>query len=253
MLKKIKSFQLITMLAVAIMVFAKENSFGMKPHKVLVFSKTAKFYHKSIPTGIEAIMKLGDENGFKTDTTTNSMNFTTENLKQYKAIIFLSPTGDVLNNEQQKAFEAYIKNGGGFVGIHAATDCEFDWAWYGNLVGAYFSNHPKQQEAVLKVTDQTHISTKHLPKEWKRKDEWYNYKWMAKDLNVLISIDETSYDAGKGKMGDNHPMAWYHNYDGGRSFYTALGHTDESYQEPLFLKHLLGGINYAMGKKQIKR
>jgi type 1 glutamine amidotransferase len=228
-----------------IMVFFMENSFAMKRYKVLVFSKTAKYHHKSIPKGIKAIMKLGEENGFATDTTTNSMNFTAENLKQYSAVIFLSPTGDVLNDEQQKAFEAYIKNGGGFVGIHSATDCEYDWAWYGNLVGAYFSSHPEQQEAVLKVTDQTHISTKHLPKEWKRKDEWYNFKFM----NVLISIDETSYDAGKYKMGSNHPMAWYHNYQGGRSFYTQLGHTDESYQEPLFLQHLLGGIKYAMGKK----
>lgn len=248
-LSKIKSFQLTLLLLAVITVFSMENSFAMKRYKVLVFSKTAKFHHKSIPEGIKAIMKLGEENGFATDTTTNSMNFNAENLKQYSAVIFLSPTGDVLNDEQQKAFEAYIKNGGGFVGIHAATDCEYDWTWYGNLVGAYFSSHPKQQEAVLKVTDQTHISTKHLPKEWKRKDEWYNFKWMAKDLNVLISIDETSYDAGKDKMGSSHPMAWYHNYDGGRSFYTELGHTDESYQEPLFLQHLLGGIKYAMGKK----
>lgn len=248
-LSKIKSFQLTLLLLAVITVFSMENSFAMKRYKVLVFSKTAKFHHKSIPEGIKAIMKLGEENGFATDTTTNSMNFNAENLKQYSAVIFLSPTGDVLNDEQQKAFEQYIKNGGGFVGIHAATDCEYDWTWYGNLVGAYFSSHPKQQEAVLKVTDQTHISTKHLPKEWKRKDEWYNFKWMAKDLNVLISIDETSYDAGKDKMGTSHPMAWYHNYNGGRSFYTELGHTDESYQEPLFLQHLLGGIKYAMGKK----
>ncbi len=248
-LKKIKSLQLILLFVAAILAFSAENALAMKSYKVLVFSKTTGFHHQSIPLGIKAIMKLGEENGFKTDTTTNGMDFNIENLKKYKAVIFLSPTGDVLNNEQQKAFEQYIKGGGGFVGIHAATDCEYDWAWYGNLVGAYFSSHPNQQEAVLKVTDQTHISTKHLPKKWKRKDEWYNFKWMAKNLNVLISIDENSYDAGKGKMDENHPMAWYHDFDGGRAFYTGLGHTDESYQEDLFLKHLLGGISYAMGRK----
>lgn len=249
-LKKIKPFQLINAFLVMVLLFSIENAFSMNTNKILVFSKTSGFHHQSIPAGVKAIIKLGEENHFKTDTTTNSKKFTLENLKQYSAVVFLNPTGDVLNNEQQQAFEQYIKGGGNFVGIHAATDCEYDWAWYGNLVGAYFSSHPKQQEAVLKVTNQNHISTKHLPKEWIRKDEWYNYKWMATDLNVLISIDENSYDAGKGKMGDKHPMAWYHNFDGGRAFYTALGHTDESYDDPLFLKHILGGINYAMGKNK---
>lgn len=245
-----KNFRLITVLAAVLFFLSIQSTFAKKSNKVLIFSKTAKFHHQSIPAGIKAIMKLGEENGFKIDTTTNSKNFNEANLKQYTAVIFLSPTGDVLNEEQQHAFEQYIKSGGGFVGIHAATDCEYDWAWYGNLVGAYFSSHPKQQEAILRVTDQKHISTKHLPSEWKRKDEWYNFKWMATDLKVLISIDESSYDAGKGKMGDKHPMAWYHNFDGGRAFYTELGHTDESFQEPLFLQHLLGGIQYAMGKKK---
>ncbi|MCG9792258.1 ThuA domain-containing protein [Flavobacterium algicola] len=248
--KKIKQGQSISILMVLFLLFSVESSFAMKTNKILIFSKTAKFHHQSIPAGIAAIIKLGEANGFVADTTTNSKSFTKENLKQYTAVIFLSTTGDVLNEEQQLAFENYIQSGGGFVGVHAATDCEYDWAWYGNLVGAYFSSHPKQQDAILKVSNKKHIATKHLPAEWKRKDEWYNYKWMAADLKVLITIDENSYDAGKGKMGANHPMAWYHDYDGGRSFYTALGHTDESYQEPLFLQHLLGGIKYAMGKKK---
>jgi type 1 glutamine amidotransferase len=235
-------------LAILMLLFFMNSANAMRPNKVLVFSKTKGFKHKSIPAGIKAIQKLGDENGFLVDTTTSSENFTKSNLKQYKAVIFLNPTGDVLNDMQQMAFEKYIQAGGGFVGIHSATDCEFDWAWYGNLVGAYFSSHPKQQMAVLKVLESNHLSTKHLPASWKRFDEWYNYKWMSPDLNLLLTIDETSYDAGKDKMGANHPMAWYHNYDGGRAFYTALGHTDESYQDPLFLEHLLGGIKYAMGK-----
>ncbi|HTD40293.1 MAG TPA: ThuA domain-containing protein [Mucilaginibacter sp.] len=216
--------------------------------KVLIFSKTAGFHHNSIAVGIPAIIKLGQENNFDVDTTTNSAKFTVQNLKQYAAVIFLSTTGDVLNDEQQKAFQQYIHSGGGFVGVHAATDTEYDWPWYGDLVGAYFKSHPKQQEAVLHVVDRNFIATKHLPAEWKRFDEWYNYKYIAKGLHVLITIDEKSYTGGEN--GDNHPMAWYHEYDGGRAFYTELGHTDESYADPLYLQHLLGGIKYAMGKSK---
>jgi type 1 glutamine amidotransferase len=215
--------------------------------KVLVFSKTAGFHHESIAVGIPAIIKLGHENNFDVDTTTNSAKFTVANLKQYAAVIFLSTTGDVLNNEQQTAFEQYIKVGHGFVGVHAATDTEYDWAWYGNLVGAYFKSHPAQQEAKLDVIDRGFPATNHLPATWSRFDEWYNYKWIASDLNVLIKIDEKSYKGGEN--GANHPMSWYHAYDGGRSFYTELGHTDASYADPLYLKHLLGGIQYAIGKK----
>ncbi|MEB0261231.1 MULTISPECIES: ThuA domain-containing protein [unclassified Mucilaginibacter] len=223
-------------------------SFAKAKPKVLVFCKTAGFHHESIAVGIPAIIKLGKENNFDVDTTTNSVKFTTANLKQYAAVIFLSTTGDVLNNEQQTAFEQYIKSGKGFVGIHAATDTEYDWPWYGNLVGAYFKSHPaKQQEANLDVVDRDFPATNHLPATWRRLDEWYNFKWIAPDLHVLIKIDEKSYTGGEN--GDNHPMSWYHNYDGGRAFYTALGHTDASYADPLYLKHLLGGIQYAIGKK----
>ena len=229
------------------------SGMAQEKKRLLVFSKTAGFYHKSIPVGKAAIQKLGAENGFEVDTTSNSDKFTKENLQQYAAVVFLNTTGDVLNNEQQQAFEQYINNGKGFVGVHAATDTEYEWPWYGNLVGAYFSDHPEQQEAILKVLDNTTIATKHLPAEWKRKDEWYNFKWMTKDsLNVLISIDESTYDAGKGKMGKNHPMAWYRDFNGGRSFYTELGHTDESYADPLYLQHLLGGIQYAMGLEKMQ-
>lgn len=248
--KKITPNYLTVFLVAVFIALSFNSAFAKKNPKVLIFSKTKGFHHKSIEVGIPAIQKLGAENGFDVDTTTDGKKFTFKNLTQYKAVIFLSTTGDVLNEEQQNEFEKYIQAGGGFVGIHAASDCEYNWQWYGNLVGAYFSKHPAQQEAILRITDPSHISTKHLPIEWKRKDEWYNFKWMANDLNVLIKIDENSYNAGPGKMGDNHPMAWYHNYDGGRAFYTELGHTDESYQDELFLKHILGGIKYAMGKKK---
>lgn len=218
---------------------------GKPKPRVLVFSKTSGFFHKSIPAGIRAITKLGKENGFVVDTTTDASLFTTARLKKYAAVIFLNTTGDVLDSAQEAAFTTYIQSGKGYVGIHAASDTEFDWPWYGKLVGAYFVNHPKPQEAVLKVTDRTHMSTQHLPLEWKRFDEWYNFKDINPDVQVLINLDETSYTGGTN--GSNHPVAWYHAYDGGRAWFTALGHTEESYTEEMFLRHLLGGIRYAIG------
>lgn len=213
--------------------------------KVLIFCKTVGFHHNSIATGIPAIEKLGKENSFEVDTTTDGKKFTYDNLKRYAAVVFLSTTGDVLNAVEQKAFEKYIRSGGGFVGVHSATDTEYDWGWYGNLVGAYFVSHPDhQQMATLNVVDRNFIATKDLPAEWKRLDEWYNFKWIEPGLHILITIDEKTYTGGIN--GANHPMSWYHSYDGGRAFYTALGHTDESYADPLFLNHLLGGIKYAM-------
>jgi uncharacterized protein len=219
------------------------------PRKVLVFSKTEKFRHKDgIPAGIKAIQQLGAENRFAVDATEDAQAFTPENLKQYGAVIFLSTTGDVLNDTQQAAFEQYIKGGGGFVGIHAATDTEYDWPWYGQLVGAYFGSHPPgQQEALFKVTNPNTIATRHLPATFRKTDEMYNFKWIAEGLQVLLTIDENSYQGGKN--GDHHPMSWYHNYEGGRAFYTALGHDAKTFAEPLYLKHLLGGIEYALGKK----
>jgi uncharacterized protein len=231
-------------LVIALMFNANCVSAKGKP-KVLVFCKTAGFHHESIAVGKIAIMKLGAENGFDVDTTIDAGKFTVENLKQYAAVIFLSTTHDVLDAAQQKAFIHYIEAGGGFVGIHAATDCEYNWQWYGNLVGAYFDSHPAQQNAVFDVVDSTSIATKFLPTKWKRFDELYNFKWIEPNLHILLMIDETTYTGGKNPA--YHPMAWYHEYDGGRAFYTELGHTNESYSDPLYLQHLLGGIKYAMG------
>lgn len=213
--------------------------------RILVFSKTAGFHHESIPKGIEAIKKLGAENNFDVDTTTNSALFNEDSLAKYAAVVFLSTTGPLFTPNERVAFERYIQAGGGFVGIHGASDAEYDWGWYNKLVGGYFLSHPHQQEAKLVVKDKSHPSTKHLPDVWTRKDEWYNFKKLNKDVKVLISIDEKSYEGGSN--GEDHPMAWYHDYDGGRAFYTELGHTDESYVEPDFLQHILGGIEYAIG------
>jgi uncharacterized protein len=219
-----------------------------KPVKVLIFSKTMGFRHKSIGDGIAAIQKLGKKNNFIADTTENPLKFTSQNLKNYKAVIFLSPTGEFFNDEQKAALKNYIQNGGGFVGIHAATDCLFKWEWYGKMIGAYFTDHPAIQEASLTLLNTKHAATKSLVSPWKRTDEWYNFRYTNQDINVLINIDEKSYRGGKN--GEKHPVAWYHNFEGGRVFYTALGHTSESYtSDEYFLKHLLGGIKYAAAIK----
>jgi type 1 glutamine amidotransferase len=215
--------------------------------KILIFSKTNGYRHSSIPAGIAAIKKLGEENNFDVDATEDSTWFTSNTLGKYAALIFLSPTGTVFGPAEEKALQDYIHNGGGYVGIHAASDCEYKWPWYGSLVGAYFKSHPKQQQARLLVVDKDHPSTRSLPDVWERFDEWYNFFNISQEIHVLIKIDEHSYTGGENS--DNHPMTWYHNFEGGRVFYTALGHTDESYSDPKYLAHLLGGINYAMGKQ----
>lgn len=217
-----------------------------KAPKVLVFYKTNGFKHSSIPAGIKAIQKLAEENRFRCDTTSDSLKFRYKTLKQYDAVIFLNTTGDVLGFQEQKEFERYIQSGAGYVGIHAAADTEFDWPWYNQLVGAYFKDHPAQQQALLHVKDAKFPATAHLPREWSRWDEWYNYKDTHWDkVNVLLTLDEKTIKGGGN--GDFHPMAWYRSFDGGRSFYTGLGHTEASYEDDLFLKHLLGGIKYAVG------
>jgi len=221
---------------------------GSEGDTILVFSKTAGYRHASIEAGITAVKGLGLANGFKVESTENASDFTEDNLAKYKAVIFLSTTMDVLNDNQQAAFEKYIQAGNGFVGVHAAADTEYDWEWYGKLVGAYFESHPNNpniREAKIIRLNKRNISTKHLDDEFTRNDEWYNYKNINPNINVLLNLDETSYEGGTN--GDNHPIAWYHEFDGGRAFYTGGGHTAASFTEKDFLQHLLGGIFYAMG------
>tara|TARA_R100000908_G_scaffold65083_1_gene51681 strand:- start:6655 stop:10431 length:3777 start_codon:yes stop_codon:yes gene_type:complete len=217
-------------------------------HSLLVFSKTEGFRHASIEAGVNAIQQLGSDHGFTVETTEDATDFTFENLSQYDVIIFLSTTGDVLNTDQQAAFEQYIQSGGGYVGIHAASDTEYNWTWYGELVGAYFDSHPPgTPTATIEVADTLHPSTNHLPDRWTRTDEWYNFRSNPRgDVHVLMTLDEDTY--GGGNMGYDHPIAWMHEFDGGRSWYTGGGHTSASFSEPEFLDHILGGIQWAAGK-----
>ncbi|MEE4310758.1 MAG: alginate lyase family protein, partial [candidate division KSB1 bacterium] len=186
------------------------------------------------------------ENNFSVDATEDSSLFTPQNLAKYDALVFLNTSGDVLDESGQSALKMYIRGGGGFAGIHGATDTEYEWDWYRGLVGTYFDRHPEVQEAVIRVLDKTHPSTAGLPDNWVRIDEWYNFRHpLSENIFILAEIDESTYSGGT--HGEHHPFCWCHEYDGGRSWYTAGGHTVESYSDSLFLKHLLGGIKYAAG------
>ncbi len=214
--------------------------------RVLVFSKTSGFRHDSIPDGIAAIRRIGEQNGFEVDATEDGSVFEDGFLAGYDAVVFLLTTGHVLEGAGQAAFQHYIARGGGFVGVHSAADTEYDWPWYGELVGAYFAGHPAIQSAAVTVTDRVHSSTRGLPERWVRTDEWYNFRDNPRGrAHVLARLDEGTYSGGT--MGGDHPISWCRFYGGGRTFYTAMGHTRESYTEPLFLEHLAGGIRFAAG------
>ena len=213
---------------------------------VLVFSKTTGFRHDSIPHGLAAIEALGAEHGFAVERTEDSAQFSDAVLARYKAVIFLSTTGDILDASQKAAFERYIRSGGGFVGIHSASDTEYGWPWYGRLIGAWFVSHPQIQRATVHIASFADASTRGLPADWERTDEWYNFRGNPRGaVQVLATIDEATYSGGT--MGADHPIAWCQEVDRGRSWYTAMGHTEESYAEPLFRLHLLGGIESAAG------
>ena len=215
-------------------------------NRVLVFSKTLGFRHDSIPAGIAAIQQLGATNGFAVDATEDSSVFTSTNLARYKALVFLNPSGDILNTAQRAAFQLYIQNGGGFVGIHNPNALTLDgWAWYTKLVCARYASEVPSQPSRLNIVNTTHISTQGLPNPWTISMESYNWDVNPKvnGCTVLINLDETSVSGGT--MGSDHPFSWYHAYDGGRIWYTVGGADSANYSDSNFLNHLLGGIRYA--------
>jgi type 1 glutamine amidotransferase len=229
--------------------------------RALVFSRTTGFRHtECIEHGTAAIADMAAREGFGVDTTEDPAAFSDAALAGYDVVIWLCTSGDVLADDQKAAFERYIGAGHGYAGIHSASDTEFDWPWYGGLVGAYFRDHPggvnpQFQTATIDVEDRESAATSGLPARWTREEEWYSFRTNPRpDVHVLLSVDERTYDArgysepgGSPPMGD-HPIAWYHAYGGGRAWYTAGGHTRESYADPLFLAHLEGGIEYAAGR-----
>lgn len=218
--------------------------------RVLVFTKTAGFRHDSIPAAIQALRDLGAKHGFGVDATEDDTVFTRAGLAHYGAVVFLLTTGDVLDDTEQAAFESYIRSGGGFVGVHSAADTERDWPWYGRLLGAWSSGHPEIQPATIEVVSPRDASTAGLPARWARTDEWYGFlsNPRSNGVRVLLKLDEATYQPRNWSMGADHPIAWEHEFDGGRAWYTEGGHTRESYAEPLFVAHVLGGIQYSLGR-----
>jgi len=217
--------------------------------KVLLFTKTNDYVHESTLKGSAAIIELGKQNHFHVDSTSDAKLINKKNLANYAAVIFYNTSGNILDRNQKEALQEFIRSGKGFSGIHGASNTEYEWEWYGRLIGAFFDEHPKIQPATIKVINNGHISTIHLPDNWIHEDEWYNFRnpdWSG--LNVLMVVDESTFSGGK--HGDFHPISWYHRFDGGRSWYTALGHDAESFKNPFFAKYILGGILYAAGKQR---
>jgi type 1 glutamine amidotransferase len=216
-------------------------------YRVLVFTKTAGYRHvEAIAAGTAAIKTLGERHHFAVEHSEDAALINARDLDRFQAVVFLNTTGDVLDTAQQRAFESYIAQRRGFIGIHSAADTEYGWEWYGQLVGAYFAGHPQIQPGVITVADREFPATDSIPVTWRRTDEWYNFRSNPRGrVRVLLTLDEQSYKGGT--MGTDHPIAWAHEFGGGRALYTGLGHTAETYAEPLFLRHLLGALEWTAG------
>ena len=211
---------------------------------LLIFSKTEGYRHASIERGAQAVREIAEQMGYRVEHTEDASVFTAGTLPDYSAVVFLNTTGDILNDEQQENFENFIRGGGGFVGIHSATDTEYEWEWYGKMVGGYFNGHPGNpnvREAVIRTVTE-HEITKGIPADWKRKDEWYDFRDINPAINVLQKVDENTYKGGG--MGDNHPITWFHEYDGGKVFYTGMGHTAETFDEDNFRELIKNAIEF---------
>ncbi len=216
------------------------------PPRVLVFSKTAGFRHDSIPTAVAALQRLGAQEGLKVDHSEDPADFNEKNLKRYRAVVFASTTGDVLDAAQQAAMESFVRAGGGYVGVHAAADTEYDWPWYGELMGAWFKSHPPGLQTTRVVFEHDGVP---VGAAWTVTDEIYNYRSNPRNaVRVTATVDERDYQGGT--MGADHPIAWCHSYDGGRAWYTGLGHDAKLYADPQFEAQLRRGLRYATRKSE---
>jgi type 1 glutamine amidotransferase len=213
------------------------------PYRVLVFTRTTGFRHASIPTGIATVRALGAEDGFAVTATEDPGAFRPAELAGYRAVVFLSTTGDVLDPAGRSALEAYVRGGGGFVGVHSASDTEYGWPFYAELVGARFAGHPPVQPVTVRF--RPGALTAGLPATWRVTDEPYNFRGRPRGVQVLATLDESTYSGGT--MGADHPIAWTAEVGRGRSFYTGLGHPDAIYADPVFRTLLAAGIRYAAG------
>lgn len=227
---------------------------------ILVFSKTNAFRHEeAIPAAAKMFEDMAKEKGWGLFQTENGAAFTPEILARFDAVVFSNVSGDVFTPEQRKAFQAYVENGGGYVGIHAAGDNSHkDWDWYmQSIIGTTFTGHPMDpqfQQATMRIEDRTHPATAHLGETWQRTDEWYSFDKSPRGtpgLTVLATLDESTYKPGEFfgtslAMGKDHPIAWWRCAGKGRVLYTAGGHTAATFAEPDYRQLLAGAINWAM-------
>jgi uncharacterized protein len=219
---------------------------------VLVYT-TPDFYHnQSVPTAVNQLETVAEKNFADLTWTQLESSFTDKNLASYSVVVFLHANDSKLNAEQLESFKKYIRNGGGFVGIHAtAVNSDQKDDWFKKLVGRNFTRHPEKQTGVMSVVDKNFPATMHLPEKWIWTDEWYEFgDALTPGQHVLITIDESTYYVQVG-MGKYHPVAWYQEYDGGRSFYTGLGHIESSFNDQLLINHIYGGIYWAATGKGI--
>ncbi|KAI0884038.1 glycosyl hydrolase [Annulohypoxylon maeteangense] len=222
----------------------------MSPDKfaVLVFSKTAGYRHESIPAAIEGIKQIGiASDAFTVDSSEDPSFIDVKKLSRYAVVIFLQTSGDFLGEEQLAALQTYVRSGGGFLGIHCAAAGMTKDPWYGELIGAVFTDHPEPQDGLVTVENKSHVIVAGLPEKLEWFDEWYYFDANPRmKVTVLLSIDERTYKGGK--LGEDHPLAWCREFDGGRSFYTSLGHFDEAYSDEKFMGHILNGVLWAARK-----
>lgn len=212
----------------------------------MVFSKTEGYRHTdAINAGYEVIFKTAKEKGLRIDSTEDAAAFNEENLKKYHAVIFLDVSGALFNNEQRTSFKRFIQAGGGFLATHASVDAERDWPWYNRLIGAYFYSHDAVQEATYITVNKDFPASSFLPDSFTHTDEHYNFMKVDPAINVLVKLDEKTFKGGN--MGEDHPIIWYHEFDGGRSYYTGLGHTKETWSDSLYLKQFWAALNWVTG------
>jgi type 1 glutamine amidotransferase len=214
---------------------------GASTGRVLVFTRTLGYRHDSIPDGVRAVTALAEADGLVVRHTEDPAAFDDGGLREHDVVVWLSTSGDVLDDEQRAAFARWLGGGGAFAGVHSTSACEDSWPGYAEIVGARFVRHPDVQTASVRVEDSDHPSTAGLPSLWRHRDEWYDFDRNPRGrVRVLLSVDESTYEGGG--MGPDHPLAWSSTYGAGRTWYTALGHEPEAYVDPVFLSHLGGGL-----------
>ena len=224
-----------------------------KKLEILVFSKTNGYRHESISSGISMLREKANLENWNVTFTEDSTHFTDEKLMKYDVVVFLNPSGNGLNEDQQGAFERFIRTGKGFVGIHSSADFEYDWEFYGQLNGAHFKVHPATQKGRVMIENTDHPAMEPFKgmEYYEVTDEWYTFIENPRSrVNVLMTLDESSikeYDNEDWKMVD-HPLVWWHEYEGSRAFYSGFGHPHEAYRDPVLVEHYTKAINWA-GKR----